>query len=249
VDNQQRNIINEGLRPLDLESLVHPIMEVDTYKSKMGEDRDVCVISFQVADRSPAKDLMEFIEKGYGFVLDADISSGENEKGEYFVFVEIERNSNLAENIQDIIYGVRKLTGIKGFDFKYHKSNQSIRVDEDNLKKIIPHTPGDYDGKMLKFKTEEIRNFFNKTLMDDLTLDSNVITIHKPFNKNVKLEIINQDDVNITEDSDQSISIDDVSVSEIFWMTKVLGDYDIVKYGDRFIFNNNNKTMTFKRIE
>ena len=49
----------------------------------MGEDRDVCVISFQVTDRAPAKDLMEFIEKGYHFVLDSDVSSGENEKGEY----------------------------------------------------------------------------------------------------------------------------------------------------------------------
>ena len=28
---------------------------------------------------------MEFIEKSYTFVLDSDISSGENEDGEYFV--------------------------------------------------------------------------------------------------------------------------------------------------------------------
>jgi hypothetical protein len=63
------------------------MFEVDTFKSKMGEDRDVCVITFQVKDREPAKDLMEFIEKGYEFVLDSDVSSGENSKGEYAVFI------------------------------------------------------------------------------------------------------------------------------------------------------------------
>ena len=84
MNNQQ---LNEGLRPLDLKEMVYPTFEVDTYRSKMGEDRDVCVISFQVTDRAPAKDLMEFIEKGYHFVLDSDVSSGENEKGEYSVFV------------------------------------------------------------------------------------------------------------------------------------------------------------------
>lgn len=83
--------LTEGLRPFELEDLVYPIFEVDTYRSKMGEDQDVCVISFHVKDRAPANDLMEFIEKGYSFVLDADVSSGENSRGEYHVFVEVSR--------------------------------------------------------------------------------------------------------------------------------------------------------------
>jgi len=64
-------ILNEGLRPLDLKELIYPFFEVDTYRSKMGEDRDVCVISIQVKDRAPARDLMEFIEKGFNQVLDS----------------------------------------------------------------------------------------------------------------------------------------------------------------------------------
>ena len=93
MNNQQ---LNEGLRPLDLKEMVYPTFEVDTYRSKMGEDRDVCVVSFKVKDRSPAKDLMEFIEKGYHFVLDSDISSGEDAGGEYSVFVELSRSPRLA---------------------------------------------------------------------------------------------------------------------------------------------------------
>ena len=75
-NNQQ---LNEGLRPLDLKEMIHSTFKVDTYSSKMGEDKDVCVLTFEVRDRQPAKDLMEFLEKGFTYVLDADVSSGENE--------------------------------------------------------------------------------------------------------------------------------------------------------------------------
>jgi hypothetical protein len=40
----------------------------------MGTDADVCVISFKVAGKEPSADLVSFIEKGYDFVLDADVS-------------------------------------------------------------------------------------------------------------------------------------------------------------------------------
>ena len=75
VQNNQQ--LNEGLRSNDLKDMVRNVFNIDTHRSKMGEDRDVCVLSFTVKDRNPAKDLMEFIEKGYNFVLDADVSSGE----------------------------------------------------------------------------------------------------------------------------------------------------------------------------
>src|SRR6056300_156969 len=103
--NKNNTILNEELRANDLEDLVYPIFEVDSFKSKMGEDKDVCVLTFQAKDRYPAKDFMEFIEKGFPFVLDADVSAGENEDGEYSIFVEIMRNSNIAEQIMEIVFG------------------------------------------------------------------------------------------------------------------------------------------------
>src|SRR6056300_621012 len=103
--NNQNKILEEGLRGGYLEEMIYPIFEVDSFKSKMGEDKDVCVLTFQAKDRYPAKDMMEFIEKGYPFVLDADVSAGENSEGEYSIFVEIMRNSNIAEQIMEIVFG------------------------------------------------------------------------------------------------------------------------------------------------
>lgn len=241
--------LNEGLRPLDLADLVHPIFEVDMYRSKMGEDRDVCVVSFQVKDRSPANDLMEFVEKGYNFVLDADISSGENELGEYSVFVELNRSPNLAEEIRELTYGVRKLTGINDFKFKYHKQNMIKDVTEETLRASIPSTPKDYDGLMQRFKTEGIKRFFNKTLMDDLSLEGDVITIHKPFGQKIQLQMIKEDTTEaILETAESPIVIDDKATAEIFWLTKVVGDYNINKIGDSFMFDNGGQAMILKRI-
>ena len=246
MKNQQ---LNEGLRPLDLKEMVYPTFEVDTYRSKMGEDRDVCVISFQVKDRAPAKDLMEFIEKGYHFVLDSDISSGENENGEYSVFVELSRNPRLADHIKEITYGVRKLTGIDDFKFSYHKEQAVHEATEENLKAHIPPTAGAYDGMMTKIKVEGIKRFFGKTLMDDLTLDGDVITIHKPFDKKVQLRMVKEADTDtILEGSTDTISMDEDSMSEIFWLTKVLGDYNINKVGENFMFDNKGQAMLLQRI-
>ena len=244
-----RQQLNEGLRTNDLKNLVYPVFEVDTYRSKMGEDRDVCVVSFTVKDRSPARDLMEFIEKGFHQVLDADISSGENENGEYFVFVEFKRTPTLAEDIKSLLYGVRKLTDIDEFKFRYHKQAGEHEVSEDTLKRFIPMSPVDYDGLMTKVKTEDVKQFFSKTLMDDLTLDGDVITIHKPFDQKIQLKMVKEDNPqSILEGIEDTIAVDEQAASEMFWLTKVIGDYDIAKFGDNFLFTNGDRSMLLKRL-
>jgi hypothetical protein len=245
-NNQQ---LNEGLRPLDLKEMVHSTFEVDTFRSKMGEDRDVCVLSFHVKDRGPAKDMMEFIEKGYYFVLDSDISSGENEDGEYSVFVELPRSSQLSDHIREVTYGVKNLTGIEDFKFKYHKESKIHDVTEETLKSVIPASPEAYDGLLTRVKTEGIKKFFNKTLMDDLTIDGNIITIHKHFDKKIQLEMVKDGAAeSILEGIEDGYSVDEAATSEVFWLTKVLGDYGINKIGDNFVFNNGSRSMLLKRI-
>lgn len=239
--------LNEGLRPLDLKDMIYPIIEIDTYRSKMGEDRDVCVISLHAKDRNPAKDVMEFIEKGYGFVLDADVSSGENSKGEYHVFVELDRTPKLAEQIQEIAYGVKKLTGIAEWKFRYYKNNNDHDLSEENLSRLVPSTPSMYEGMMHKQKVESVRQFFNKTLMDDLTIENSMITIHKPFNQKIHLKWLSEDDPQSVLESAPSVDTD--STAEIFWLTKVLGNYDISKFGDKFLFTNGERAMLLQRTD
>jgi hypothetical protein len=242
-------IINEGLRSNDLNDLVFPIFEVDTYRSKMGEDRDVCVVTFQVKERAPAKDLMEFVEKSFNFVLDSDISAGENQDGDYYVFVELERSSKVAEQIKEMMYGIKKLTGINEWKFRYHKVNNIFDMTTEALKNKIPSNPGLYEEYLGKYRTESVKRFFTKTLMDDLTLENDVITFHKPFNQKIQLRIIKEgDNTTIIEGVSDVIQVDATATSETLWLTKVLGDYNITKIGDKFVFDNGSQAMLLQRI-
>lgn len=245
-----KGVITEGLRPLDLADLVHPLFEVDTYRSKMGEDQDVCVLSFKVKERNPARDLMEFIEKGYGYVLDADVSSGENAQGEYFVFVELKRTPKLAEEIKEITNGVKRLTGIEDWQFKYHKEDKRHTLTSESLKENIPETSDRYRLYLKKIKTEDLKKFFNKTLMDDLELDGDMITFRKPFSQSYSFKIVSEDAKETISETIQDQSMLDYSaVGEILWLTKVFGDYNINKTVNGFVFENGDKAMILQRIQ
>lgn len=234
---------------MDLENMVSNLFEIDTHRSKMGEDRDICVLTFKIADRNPAKDLMEFIEKGFPFVLDSDVSAGENADGDYFVFVELYRTPKLSEQIKELTSGVRKLTGIDEWRFKYHKMPKDFNLEEDVLSKVVPPTPTDYDAHLNNLRTEGVKNFFNKTLMDNLTLDGDIITIHKPFNQKIQLRLIKEGDQTVLENNTDAVALDTASASEVFWLTKVLGDYNIAKIGDTLVFDNAGQKMLIQRIE
>ena len=110
-----------GLRAGDLKNLLDNVFEVDNYKSKMGDDEDIVVVSFSVQEQNAAKDLVEFIEKSYDFVLDADSTVSEVDEGRYKVFVELERDRSVQEHIMEMLYGITQLSEVEGFKFRYHK--------------------------------------------------------------------------------------------------------------------------------
>jgi hypothetical protein len=238
-----QRLLREGLRPNDLEDMVFNIFEVDAFQSKMGEDRDVCVLSFKVKDRGPARDMMEFIEKGYSFVLDADVSAGEDRHGNYHVFVEVPRGQRLPQYIKDITEGVKRLTGITEWKFRHYKSFKSHDLSEDNLA-IIPQTPTDYDMMLENIRVESIQKFFSKTYKEEMVVEGNTVTINKPFGVKFSFNVVNfgkHDEVqkNITE----TFKLDTKSMAEVMWLTKVLGDFNISKYGDQFVLEDGKKTM------
>jgi len=144
--------LNENLEMGDLKRLIHPELHIDEYKSKMGDDADVCVVSFKVAGKEPSMDLVSFIEKGYDWVLDADVSSGEKEGGDYLVFVELDRNRELPEHIIAIMQDLMNLTEqeLEDWRFRYHKSLIDQELTVDALSSTIPLTPEAYSKKYQK---------------------------------------------------------------------------------------------------
>jgi hypothetical protein len=140
---------NEGLEQSDLARLVHPKLHIDEFKSKMGNDADIIVLSFKVNGKEPATDLMNFIEKGYEFVLDSDVSAGELDDGEYLVFAEIERQSEAPEQIVGLLEDILNLTDqdIDDWKFQYRKSSTEHDINPKEIASVVPTTPEEYDAK------------------------------------------------------------------------------------------------------
>ena len=143
------NQLNENLEHGDLKRLVHSELHIDEYKSKMGDDADVVVISFKVSGKEPSADLVSFVEKGYDYVLDADVSSGEKEGGDYLVFVELERTEKLPEQIISIMEDLINLTEQELSDWRvrYYKSTKDHDLTAETLEQIIPLSPEAYSAK------------------------------------------------------------------------------------------------------
>lgn len=137
----------EGLEKSDLERLVHPELHIDEFQSKLGDDSDVIVVSFKIKDKEPANDLVSFIEKGYSWVLDADVSSGEMDDGDYIVFVELDRSSEAPEQINGLMEDLMNLTGqdLSSWRVRYFKSHKEKYYNIDALAELIPLSPEAYD--------------------------------------------------------------------------------------------------------
>lgn len=139
----------ENLEQGDLKRLINVSVHIDEFKSKMGDDADVCVLSFKVSGKEPAADLVSFIEKGYDWVLDADVSSGEKEGGDYLVFVELDRTPSIPEQVVQLLADLVNLTGdsVEDWHFKYQKNNKEFPIEEGSLAQVIPLTPEKYERK------------------------------------------------------------------------------------------------------
>jgi hypothetical protein len=141
------NNLFEGLEQGDLARLIHPELHIDEFKSKLGDDQDVVVLSFKVDSKEPANDLVAFIEKGYAWVLDADVSSGEMDDGSYIVFVEVDREPAVAENIMDLMADLTNLTNqkLEEWRVRYYKSHKEKELNLEALASLIPGTPEAYE--------------------------------------------------------------------------------------------------------
>ena len=152
--------INEGLEQNDLKRLVHNELHVDEFKSKMGKDEDIVVLSFKVTGREPAEDLVNFIEKGYEWVIDADISSGEMGDGDYIVFVECDREPEVAENIMVMMSDIMKITDqdLDEWRVQFRSASKELPLTVENIQTYVPLTTEDYLRRFGKKGLDEMRN-------------------------------------------------------------------------------------------
>ena len=231
-----------GLLKNDLGHLVDKIIEIDSYKSKMGEDSDIVTLAFSVQGNEPAKDLENFIEKGYPFVLDADVTSGEQSDGTYKVFVEIERTKDISNNILEIADGVKKLADLESMKFRYYKNFRSRDLDEENLA-IIPVDQSSYEIAINETQYENYKNFFTKSYAESIDMLGETLIVKNTYAQPMRFEVT---DFGRDPMIEETINMKDMG--EVIFLSKVLGDYNITKYGNTIVLTNEGYRLHLKRI-
>jgi hypothetical protein len=240
--------VNESLRAEDLRHFVKHIFEIDGYKSKIGDDEDIVTLSFTVDGEDPAKDLEHFIEMGYDFVLDADVSPGELDDGKYRVYVEIERNRHVGHQIKELLNGIEKLTGEDNMRFRWYKSFRSQLASIENLEYAIPMDPQSYKTATESYSLDNFSNFFSNSYADEINVIGESISFKRIYGDTIKFDIITSGPRKEVHDVIQGpVLLEHKDISEVFFLSKYIGNYNINKVGDTFIFENSTWAVALKR--
>lgn len=241
-------VLSENLRQGDLHNLVKKVFEIDSFKSKIGDDESVAVLSFTVDHEDPAKDLEHFFEMGYDFVLDADVSPGELDDGKYRVYVEIERNRHVGERISELVEGVKKLTGLEDLRFRYFKSFKSELATKENLIAFVPSDRESYKVATERNKLNNFSNFFSNSYADEINVVDESITFKRIYSGPVSFEILaSGPKEEIYQSVDGPIMLESKNMAEVMFLTKVIGNYNITKIGSTFIFENGPWAIALQR--
>jgi hypothetical protein len=230
-----------------LRNLVDKIVEIDSFKSKMGSDDSIVTLAFKVKTAESADDLAGFIERGYPFVLDADKTAGEQSDGLYRVFVEIERNRRVSEQIMELVDGVGKLAEIDDMKYRYYKNFRSRPITQESLDEDLPKTSDEYNSRISETKMQNYKNFFSRSYLEDVEMHGDILTIKKPYADPVQFKFIDFGPTQETLDSiNESFNANDFA--EIIFLSKYVGDYNITKYGHKLAFENEGNTLVLERI-
>ena len=243
--------LNESsLHAGDLRNLVNHIFEIDSYQSKMGDDKDVVVLSFTVDGRDPANDLVNFVEKGYQFVLDADMTPGELSNGRYKVFVELQRTPHVIDHISSLLYGIGKLTDIEQFKFRYYKSFDSKVASAEELQTAIPTSPSDYINNIEQIRLESFQGFFNKSMVESINTFGDFVEFKKIWAEPIRFRYVTSGNVQqVLESIDGRISVSMNDMADVMFLTKYLGNYNITKLDNKFMFESNGHAVVLERLK
>ena len=241
-------MITESLHSKDLKFLVKKVFEIDSYKSKIGDDQDVVVLAFTVAQEEPAKDLENFVEMGYDFVLDADVSPGETDDGNYKVFIELERSKHTPEQILELLSGIEHLTGMADMRFRYFKSFKSQDANLENLTEVIPVDKESYDIVTKRDELNNFSNFFSNSSSDNVSVTNESITFKRIWSDPLTFEIVTSGPKQVVYNEIQGpIMLEGSAIAEVMYFTKCIGNYNITKVGNTFIFENSGWAVALEK--
>jgi hypothetical protein len=152
----QSKQLREGLEYKDMVGMLKPTIHIDEFASKMGDDDDVVVASFFVRSKQAAQDLANWFEKGYDWVLDADVSPGEIKPGRFLVYIELRRRSSAGTHLAQAVDDLATLTEHEPDTWTMHYKDKQTAFSKQDFDKEVPLSPKQY-RKQIEGDLNEVR--------------------------------------------------------------------------------------------
>lgn len=134
------------LKPGDLEGLVLDKFFVDAFKPKLCDEKDIAVVNFLVKKRDPANDLSSYIAQGQFDLIDVEASSSPDEDGNYTLLVEMNRNHEMFDIMDNLLQHITNLVNIKQWHFKPQDHEEFIVWNKENFVNTVPQSLEAYFG-------------------------------------------------------------------------------------------------------
>jgi hypothetical protein len=138
------HLLLEGFDHLDLENQVIPTISIDEYSAKAGTDDAIVTVAFTIKGEQASKDLVEWFERGYAWVIDAAVSDGELTPGKYLVFVELNRRTTTPDKIVELVGDLETLTGLKTKEWTVTINDEDFECDISQIKSQMILSPQEY---------------------------------------------------------------------------------------------------------
>ena len=139
--------LSESLSYLDMEGYVSPVLGIDQFESRIGENEDVITLNFIVKSKAVADDLCEWLERGYDWIIDCEPSPGEVLEKKYYVFAEMNRRTNAPKRIIEMLGDLNTLTGLDVEDWTCKIGNIRVPANVEALTKEMILNPNVYQKK------------------------------------------------------------------------------------------------------
>jgi hypothetical protein len=133
----------ENLDYHDMVGQIIPTLSIDEYEAKAGSNDEIITLAFKVKGNAASKDLVDWFERGYDWILDAQVSDGEFTPGKSLVFVEIPRRTTAVERIIELLDDLETLSNMSLADWTITVDGQEYGADVSELKglfELSPHT-------------------------------------------------------------------------------------------------------------
>ena len=92
-------------------------------------------------------------------------------------------------------------------------------------------------------------NFFGRSYLEQVSVDQEDIVFQKKYAEPLRMRIADfGTKAEVYDNIDGPIMLEGNSMSEIMYYTKYVGNYNITKVGDKFVFENGKHAVALEKV-